>query len=116
MQETTIRKSSFNGAGEVYERGFVRVVFQQGIPTEVGVNGCRIQDVLEVAKERLEHYQSGKLACFENEEALHHINQAIRFLNERIERRQAQGVFLTMQQHKTIRTEDLHEDFSATGA
>ncbi|HSI72302.1 MAG TPA: hypothetical protein VK934_03935 [Fimbriimonas sp.] len=102
--------------GEVIETGYVRVIFQKGFPSEVGVNGCRVEDVLEVAAARLEEYQDGPLACKENEEALRHIRSAMVCLNERIHRRKEQGVLNTMSPHQDERTEDEEEDFSATGA
>lgn len=105
-----------NGSGEVVEREFIRVVFQSGLPKDVGINGCRIEDVLQLAMDKLEEYQNGPLACEENEQALQGLGFAIRSLEDRIRRRQEQGVLNTMSRHETIRTEDSHEDFSATGA
>lgn len=115
-QLTTNRTSSRTGVGEVVEKEFLRVVFQTGFPKEVGVNGCRVEDVIRLAAERLESYQSGPLACAENEEALAGLHAALLALDERIKRRQEQGVLNTMYRHETVRTEDLDEDFSATGA
>jgi hypothetical protein len=110
-----LRAPSVEG-GEVLETDYIRVVFQKGFPSQVGVNGCRVEHVLEVAAARLEDYQDGPLACKENEEALRHIRAAMGWLNERLHRRKEQGVLNTMSPHQYERTEDEDEDFSATGA
>jgi hypothetical protein len=102
--------------GYVVERDFIRVVFQQGLPQDAGVNGCRVEDVISVAIQRLEFYQSGPLGCQENADALVALRNAMSALEARRFRRIEQGVFNTMGQHVIARTEDEHEDFSATGA
>ena len=104
------------GGGQVFERPYIRVVFQSGLPREAGVNGCRVEDVLDVALDRLEQYQNGALACLENEEAIRSIRHAIEALDLRLQRRREQGVINTMTQHDANRTEDEDDDFSATGA
>ena len=115
-QTPTLRMSSTRGAGEVVEREFLRVVFQNGLPKDVGINGCRVEDVIQLALERLNEFQDGPLACPENDQALQGLVFAIRALETRRQRRQEQGVLNTMARHETVRTEDRHEDFSATGA
>jgi hypothetical protein len=115
-QIATHRPSHPTGLGEVIEREFIRVVFQSGFPREVGINGCRVEDVIALAVDRLNGYQNGTLACPENESALNSLNMAIKVLEERIKRRQQQGVLNTMSRHEIFRTEDLDADFSATGA
>ncbi len=104
------------GGGEVVETDFISVVFQKGFPAAVGINGCRVEDVLELAMDRLEEYQQGPLACAENEAAVENIRTALAALEARIRRRQEQGVLNTMNRHESIRTEDQDQDFSATGA
>ena len=117
MPETlTTRMPSRTGAGEVVEKEFLRVVFQSGLPKDVGINGCRVEDVIQLAVERLQEYQDGPLGCLENEQALQGLAFAARSLEERKRRREEQGVLNTMARHETLRTEDWHEDFSATGA
>jgi hypothetical protein len=108
--------SSPRSPGNVVEKNFIRVVFQSGFPQEVGINGCRIEDVLSLAVERLEEYQRGPLACPENQDALDGLYAAIGSLEDRLKRRREQGVLNTMSKHETFRTEDLDHDFSATGA
>lgn len=115
MSTPAILKPQAVTEGDVYERPFVRVVFQRGLPQSVGVNGCRVDAVLEVAKDRLEAYQMGPLSCEENEEAIAHIRLALAALERRTRRRMEQGVINTMTRHVS-RTEDEHDDFSATGS
>ena len=79
-------------------------------------NGCRVDDVLGVVAEKLRSYQEGPLACEENADALLAIESALGALDARRQRRTEQGVFNTMQAHETERTEDVEQDFSATGA
>lgn len=102
--------------GETVERPFVKITWQKGIPDEVGLNGCRIDDVLELVSEKLKAYQAGPLACEENDEAIRAVSEAIAAMQSRQRRRVEQGVLNTMKAHETERTEDLDEDFSATGA
>jgi len=103
--------------GELFEKGyFIRVVFQKGLPQTVGDNGCRVADVIQVALDRLRKYQTGALACEENEDAIRGLRLAMRAMESRKRRRIEQGDFSTMKAHIGVRTEDEHEDFSATGA
>lgn len=104
------------GLGEVFERPFIRVVYQKGFPQDVGVNGCRVEDVILAAIDRLRHYQEGPLACEENDCAIRFLSAARQSLEDRIARRQEQGVLNTYICHEAIRTEDEEQDFSATGA
>jgi hypothetical protein len=116
MQSPVMQMPARKAAGQVIERPFIRIEFQSGLPREVGVNGCRVEDVLEAALDRLNMYQRGPLACAENEAAVRSVRDAIHALDLRIRRRQEQGVLNTMARHETVRTEDEEHDFSATGA
>jgi hypothetical protein len=98
-----------------FENKFMTIQFQQGLPPEVGLNGVQVEDVIEVALAKLESYQLGLLSCSENEEAMHALNVAKDALKRRRQRRMLQGVFNTMTPHQE-RTEDVHDEFSATGA
>jgi len=116
MDQQVVYRPDIAGAGQVVERPFIRVVFQSGLPREVGINGCRVENVIDVAIERLQRYQEGPLACAENESAIRHLQLAKEDLILRMRRRQEQGVLNTMTRHETIRTEDEEDDFSATGS
>jgi hypothetical protein len=98
-----------------YESEFMKIVFQHGLPPEVGINGVRGEDVIDVLLSKLNHYQAGDMACRENEEAIKSLQNARDMLVSRRQRRVLQGVFHTMKPHAE-RTEDMHEEFSATGA
>lgn len=98
-----------------FENQFMTIQFQRGLPPEVGLNGVQVEDVIEVALAKLESYQLGLLSCSENEEAMQALNAARDALKRRRQRRMLQGVFNTMTPHQE-RTEDVLDEFSATGA
>lgn len=104
-----------NQSQAVFESEFIRIQFQQGLPPEVGINGARIEDVVDIVIAKLEAYQGGELACKENEEAIRSLIQVKDAMARRRQRRMLQGVFNTMAPHQE-RTEDIHDEFSATGA
>ena len=98
-----------------FENQFMSVKFQQGLPPDVGINGVRVADVIDVAIAKLATYQDGSLACSENLEAIQALQAAKDALKRRRQRRMLQGVFNTMAPH-VERTEDVLDEFSATGA
>jgi len=116
MVQPLVKSPSSYGIGEVVELPYIRVVYQCGLPKDAGVNGCRIEDVVDVALYKLNQYQNGPLACEENAEAVRYLKLAKQSLAQRLQRRQVQGVLNTMTRHEPIRTEDEDADFSATGA
>lgn len=116
LKDSKVTAQAAASGGELLETEFIAVVFQKGFPSQVGINGCRIEDVIDLAVHRLELYQQGALACEENDTAIRHLRGATDALRERIRRRQEQGVLNTMSAHESHRTEDHEEDFSATGA
>jgi hypothetical protein len=116
MNQISVPIQRSRGLGEVFERPFIKVVYQNGFPRDVGVNGCRVEDVILAALDRLQQYQDGPLACEENRAAIQFLSAARQALDDRIHRRQEQGVLNTFIRHETVRTEDEDHDFSATGA
>jgi hypothetical protein len=98
-----------------FENDHVRIKFQQGLPPEVGVNGARVEDVVDVLLAKLELYQHGSVPCRENDEAIQNLRSVKDAMARRRQRRMLQGVFNTMTPHAE-RTEDLVDEFSATGA
>src|SRR5688500_11670429 len=94
---------SLDGSEALVEREFIRVVFQHGHPNEVGINGCRVEDVIDVAVDRLLDFQRRNLACEENAIALEHLYQAREALLRRRVLRETQGVVNTQQQHDSTR-------------
>jgi hypothetical protein len=111
MEKTTL--SSKNPS--LYDSEHIRIKFQQGLPPEVGVNGARIEDVVDVLISKLELYQVGSVPCRENDEAMQNLRAVKDAMARRRQRRMLQGVFNTMTPHAE-RTEDVHDEFSATGA
>jgi len=105
--------------GHRLERPFLTIVFQRGSIDEAGINGCRIEDVIDAMVDKLRDYQSGALMCDENEETMDFLELAKLAQLRRRKLRQDQGVFNTQSPHESIferRTEDVEQDFSATGA
>jgi hypothetical protein len=98
-----------------FQNEFISIRFQNGLPPEVGINGVRAEDVIDVLIAKLNLYQNGELACKENDQALESLTIARDALVRRRQRRQTQGVYHTLTPHAD-RTEDVHEEFSATGA
>ncbi|MEL6853654.1 MAG: hypothetical protein AAFO83_00935 [Cyanobacteria bacterium J06607_13] len=97
MDETTSinwidAETGNHDGGVAYGPGFC-VSWQRGPTTEGGGerNGAYLLDVLEVCKTQLTHYQSGQFACDENVKALAYLQETICALEERLERRQAEG-------------------------
>ena len=71
---------------------FGHIKFQKGPIAENGVNGCFIEDLLAIVKDRLECFQAGDFACVENEMALNDVNQALAHLNMRTKDRRYRNV------------------------
>lgn len=62
--------------------------FQDGARgTEGSVTGVLDQDLLEIVRDRMKGFQSGQFATQENEYALKHIEEALMWLNRRVEDR-----------------------------
>ncbi|MCC6907075.1 MAG: hypothetical protein IT430_03965 [Phycisphaerales bacterium] len=66
--------------------------FQSGPVCEVGVNGITNEALLAIVIDRLEGFQRGPMACFENREVLFHARRALTALHDRTRRRLAAGV------------------------
>lgn len=101
--------------GEIVSRPYVQITWQTGTRAEFGKNGCYPEDVLQVVMEHIQAYQKGSFACTENEVAIRHIREALNSLKERDRRRVAHSLFNGTHTHQW-HTEDVDEDFSATGA
>lgn len=63
------------------------LIFQNGNPNEVGINGITMESLLAVAGDRLMRLQTGQFACTDNQEALVHIALALGALKRRTEKR-----------------------------
>lgn len=71
---------------------YINIKFQEGPIRENGVNGCQIEDVIDVLVERLEGFQCGGYPCQENGRAITKLKEARLWLNERTRKRLEQGV------------------------
>ncbi len=84
---------AINGdAGLGYHSGVVNVEFQDGpIKDAKGRNGAFVEDLLYIAKVRLEFYNKQGFECDENNQAIESINAAMGWLQRRTDRRVAAG-------------------------
>ena len=86
--------------GNFTDPPFIRIKFQAG-PVPQGVNGCSIEDVIDVLVYRLEGFQNGPFQCRENAQAITKLEEAKQWLLYRTSKRQIQGVEGTMAAHKS---------------
>ena len=61
------------------------------------IHGVLDGDLLEIVRDRLTAFQSGPYACRENACALTHIEEALMWMNRRVEERATRGVLGTYQ-------------------
>jgi hypothetical protein len=61
-------------------------------PGRAEPNGCFVETVIDAAADRLKFYERSRFQCKENAEALHHLEQALSWLNQRTARREAANV------------------------
>ena len=99
MSENMDKFRSLDGSEAVVEQPFIKITFQHGHPDQVGINGCRIEDVIDVLTEKLLAFQGRDLACEENAQALYHLDNAREVLLLRRRRREQQGVLWTQKPH-----------------
>lgn len=92
MGENMEKYRHIDGSDAVIDREYIRVTFQHGNPEEVGINGCRLEDVIDVLTEKLLDFQGRDLACEENATALYHLQMAREALLVRRRNREMQGV------------------------
>ena len=104
MSENMERFRSMDGSDAHIKTDFIDIVFQHGPPQEVGINGCRVEDVIEVVIQKLLDFQGRELACEENAEALEHLQDACDALVKRSRRREQQGLIGTRKPHQIEQT------------
>ncbi len=61
-------------------------------PARVEPNGCFVETVIEIAKRRIEFYQTTRFRSDYNAEAIMHLENALRCLSERSAAREARSV------------------------
>ncbi|MDP3769004.1 MAG: hypothetical protein Q8S13_13385 [Dehalococcoidia bacterium] len=98
----TLAVARMKATGVLVNEPVITIRFQRGPigeTGETGVNGCAIEDVLDVLIERLEGFERGPFTCRENRFAIMHLKSAKGWLGARTAARQAQGVEGTNQPH-----------------
>ena len=78
---------------------FVKITFQHGSPHEEGINGCRVEDVVDCLVDKLIDFQGRIMACPENDSAIYHLGLAREALAQRRKLRERQGVLGTLVPH-----------------
>jgi len=101
LSENMEKWRSMDGSEGFVCKPFIHIVFQRGAVPEAGINGCRIEDVIEVLQEKLLDHQGRSLACEENAQALFHLEAAREALLQRRRRREQQGVLNKPVPHET---------------
>lgn len=99
MSENMEAFRSMDGSEGFVTKPFIHIIFQRGSVEEFGINGCRIEDVIEALQERLLDHQGRSLSCEENATALFHLAEAREALLLRRKRREEQGVLNTKSKH-----------------
>ncbi|MDI9637308.1 hypothetical protein QPK87_10285 [Kamptonema cortianum] len=99
LSENMEKFRHLDGNPAVIDQEFIKITFQHGDPNEVGINGCKIEDVLDVIVEKLLDFQGRDLACPENATALYHLDLAREALILRRRRREQQGLLGQRQKH-----------------
>lgn len=69
-----------------------RVSFQNGPIKEAGVNGVANEDLIAIVIDRLRGFQSGDYKCRDNAIALTKLEEALMWLRNRTNEREARGV------------------------
>ena len=75
----------------LYERPHIKINFQEGPIQEVGVNGCQLVDVLQLALDELSQLNE-RFPCSENVETIRHLNGALSIQAKRTADRIDRGV------------------------
>lgn len=92
--EVQIMKTNAEGEPEV-EFGML-LQLQTGTIPEAGNNGFTIENLIEIAKLRIEKYNRGEYVCEENNQALDFLTLALEALERRTKNRTDRGVEGTM--------------------
>lgn len=102
MSENMEKFRHMDGSDAIVETEYVRIQFQHGgNPEDVGTNGSRLEDVIEILQQKLLDFQGRELACEENATALYHLDLAREALLVRRRRREKQGVIGSRTRHNS---------------
>ena len=77
----------------------IDVLWQDGIVGDDGQSGAFVEDVLEVARQRLQFFQTSKFRCRENAIALTKIEEALQWLDWRTRKRLIENVENSYETH-----------------
>ena len=77
---------------EVVDNWLGEVKFQNGPIKEAGVNGVMNEDLIAIVIDRMRGFQSGDYACRDNALALTKLEEALMWLRNRTNEREARGV------------------------
>lgn len=81
---------------KISDTGYVNIPFQKGPRKEdTSIHGVIDTDLLEIVRDRLKCFQSGEFATRENACALTHIEEALMWMNRRVEDRIERNVLGT---------------------
>ncbi len=101
MGENMEKFRHIDGSEAKIDTKHIQITFQHGHPSDVGINGCRVEDVIDVLVDKLLNFQGRELACEENATALYHLDLAREALLLRRRRREQQGVLGGPEGHKS---------------
>lgn len=90
-----------DGSEAVVEKEHFTIQFQHGNPADVGMNGCKIEDVILALEDKIADFQNRELACDENDMALRHLALAREALLMRSQRREQQGLLGVRKAHQS---------------
>lgn len=81
-------KGAITVATNINRNRYMNIKFQEGAIDEVGVNGCQVEDVIDILIEKLKSYQNGQFHSMENSIAINNLlcaNYALHCRRERVE-------------------------------
>lgn len=87
-------QEKMDGSPAHIKRNFIDIKFQLGLVKEQGVNGCQVDDIIQILIERVEGFQKGKFACRENALVITKLQEAQHWTTHRTvdrERRKVEG-------------------------
>lgn len=99
MSENMEKFRHLDGSSSIIDLPYIKINFQHGSVQKEGVNGCRIEEVIDVLTEKLLDFQGRDLACDENATALYHLDLAREALLLRRRRRERQNILGTRKKH-----------------
>ena len=86
----------FHGLDPARDETKTEIKFQKGPRNTMDSTGGVLDvDLLEIVRDRLAHFQKGEFACRENACALTHIEEALMWMNKRVEDRAERNVLGT---------------------